>query len=523
MPDSQNPQVPDFVPGVGRLVTDRYDFQSHVDGTGFRHQANQIDLFPTVVISGNTYTDVQDAIGALATAVSGIVVPQATASVFGIIKLGGDLAGIGSSAAAPIVGGLQGRPVQNLSPTTGQVLTWTGSYWTPASSSFTPGGDLAGTGSSQQVIGLTGVSSGPLHVVNATADVIQFGINSQTLITQNAPVSNQTTNNMVLAPQPPYAGATIAPYVTPGNLVVQLSSPSPTSFYPNNEASFLVERMDNIFHTIEPLMAASVVPGTLNQGAIWLGPKAGNLVALANSYNVACDGNNLYLSAPVTDNSGSVIITTAGRLPNNLVKFTADSSSYTTTNMTIPGGLAVSNVTGDISITASGNINMTATTGGLELSTSNISANNSAIALFSGPSSTLLNLWNWQPAPGDTSHGQAQVSSQYSIVVETVNASTVVSSPTFNLPDGQSCLAEVKWVHRTHTGGNVYIGYNAFYLQAVSGILTTSSHNIYATGVGAGSASDVILGLSGNNFNISVTGQAATTLDWELFITLNFC
>ncbi len=43
---------PNFKPGVGRLATDRYDFQAHLDGidppnkTGFRHSSDQIDVVP---------------------------------------------------------------------------------------------------------------------------------------------------------------------------------------------------------------------------------------------------------------------------------------------------------------------------------------------------------------------------------------------------------------------------------------------------------------------------------------------
>lgn len=51
--------TPNFRPGIGRLATDRYDFQSHLDGenppgfTDFRHTADQIDMV-TPVIGGAT-------------------------------------------------------------------------------------------------------------------------------------------------------------------------------------------------------------------------------------------------------------------------------------------------------------------------------------------------------------------------------------------------------------------------------------------------------------------------------------
>lgn len=66
---------------------------------------------------------------------------------------GGDL---GGNYPDPVVIGLQGSPVSSTAPSTGQVLLWNGSVWTPGSigSGFTAGGDLSGNSSSQVVIGL---------------------------------------------------------------------------------------------------------------------------------------------------------------------------------------------------------------------------------------------------------------------------------------------------------------------------------------------------------------------------------
>lgn len=55
-----------FKPGTGRLATDRYDFQKHIEGVDFRHTADQIDLNPTVSVVGTSYSNVAGAIGALA-------------------------------------------------------------------------------------------------------------------------------------------------------------------------------------------------------------------------------------------------------------------------------------------------------------------------------------------------------------------------------------------------------------------------------------------------------------------------
>jgi len=149
-----SPINPNFKPGVGHLVTDRYDFQNHIDGVDFRHKAGSIDLHPTIMIGSTVITDVQTAIAALAGSIIVPSVPDATTSSKGIIQLNGDLFGNGTTALNPRVSGLQGTPVSVFSGlTTNQVLTWNGSSWinqaVPGSISIA--GDLAGVGSTLSV------------------------------------------------------------------------------------------------------------------------------------------------------------------------------------------------------------------------------------------------------------------------------------------------------------------------------------------------------------------------------------
>jgi len=79
---------------------------------------------------------------------------------------GGDLSG---SATMQTVIGLHGYPVSSTAPTTGYILEWSGSAWTPSpnagGSGFTAGGDLSGTSSSQIVKGLYN------HSLSSTAPV----------------------------------------------------------------------------------------------------------------------------------------------------------------------------------------------------------------------------------------------------------------------------------------------------------------------------------------------------------------
>src|SRR5271155_565179 len=133
------PLTPNYVPGVGRLAPYTLQFEKHVNGTEFRHNATMIDLSPTL----DGYTTVQEFLTAISLDFPPVI-PSATASTLGLITLGGDLNGIGSTALAPKVGGLQGRPVQNITPTAGQVLAWSGSFWGPANATITFATDLSG-------------------------------------------------------------------------------------------------------------------------------------------------------------------------------------------------------------------------------------------------------------------------------------------------------------------------------------------------------------------------------------------
>lgn len=182
-----NPPAPPVSPNYNansgaRLTTDRFAFQQHVDGYTFRHHAGSIDLVPSVTLGAATLTDVQTAIAALAGSTSVPVVPDATTISKGLIQLGGDLGGVGTTAAAPKVGGLQGFPISNTAPSaTGQVLTWNGSAWAPAlgntATTSQPGtvqlaGDLGGTGTSATSPKVSGLQGFPILNTTPTSNQV---------------------------------------------------------------------------------------------------------------------------------------------------------------------------------------------------------------------------------------------------------------------------------------------------------------------------------------------------------------
>jgi hypothetical protein len=148
-----DPVRPNYNKDVGRLATDRYDFEKHLNGTAFRHTAGQIDLSPHIVIDSVEQVNVQDAIAKLNSIISSV--PDATTGSKGIVQLAGDIAGIATSVS---VIRLRGYPINSTPPTvTGHVLTWGGASWGPAAAiGYVAGGDLRGDATTQYVHSLTG-------------------------------------------------------------------------------------------------------------------------------------------------------------------------------------------------------------------------------------------------------------------------------------------------------------------------------------------------------------------------------
>jgi hypothetical protein len=91
--------------------------------------------------------------------------------------VGGDLEG---SAAAPVVSGVQGTPVSATAPTTGQVLAFDGTDWTPttpvtgAVSPLTTKGDLWGYSTLDARVP-AGTNGYPLVAASAVTLGVQYG------------------------------------------------------------------------------------------------------------------------------------------------------------------------------------------------------------------------------------------------------------------------------------------------------------------------------------------------------------
>ena len=172
--------TPNYKPGVGRLTTDRYDFQNHVDGYSFNHAAGGIVISPPVVVDGYGYSNLQSILEKLATVAYPPVIQDATSAVKGILKLAGDLSG---TATSPRVTGIQSFPISYEAPQDGYILTFdavTGS-WRPLPPITVPApssdlsfgmvklagtynaGDVGGTAASLKIVGIQGI---PLQISN---------------------------------------------------------------------------------------------------------------------------------------------------------------------------------------------------------------------------------------------------------------------------------------------------------------------------------------------------------------------
>ena len=114
------------------------------------------------------YSNVRSRITALETTVGNLVLSGGAGATFG-----GDLTS--ATTISQTVIGLQGRTLASTAPTDGYLITWnaTASEWQPLPPpvSFTAGGDLAGSNTSQQVVSLTGATG----VVTVPTASLAFG------------------------------------------------------------------------------------------------------------------------------------------------------------------------------------------------------------------------------------------------------------------------------------------------------------------------------------------------------------
>ena len=206
-----SPTSPNYKKNIGRLVTDRYDFESHINGTDFIHNADQIKLEPGIDIQGSLKQNVQDAMESIASVIN-TPLPDATLSQKGIIRLSGDISDSNSTATDVRVSGLRGRPISTTPPQVSQVLTWNGTSWLPTFPIvFSANGDLRGDNDNQYVYQITGdtedVNLFPSKV-NIKAQLLKFdGRNYDRIITQDDGYYGPLAPNIIIQAQSAYSSS----------------------------------------------------------------------------------------------------------------------------------------------------------------------------------------------------------------------------------------------------------------------------------------------------------------------------
>lgn len=226
--------------------------------------------------------------------------PQASPSALGVVKLAGDIAGLATSV---LVTGLQGFAVSSTTPTNNYVLTWDSgnNWWVPKATAptFSAGGDLTGTSSSQTVVGIQTIP------VSATA-----------------PTTNQVLqyNGSVWAPAAPpvtfSAGGDLSGTNT-SQTVIGLQNRAVASTAPTDGQALVWVAAHSDW---EPVSVGGSVPDatTLVKGKVQL---AGDIAGTASSVTVTgLQGNPVSSTAPtlnyVLEWSGSAWAPTA--LPSSL-------------------------------------------------------------------------------------------------------------------------------------------------------------------------------------------------------------
>lgn len=345
------PLVPNYKKNIGRLVADRYDFQNHIIGADFKHNAEQIVLSPPVIIESQPVSDIQEAITLLSNIITPIVIEDATTSNKGIIQLSGD---IGGTATTITVTRLQNRSISTLTPNNGDVLTWNAgsSVWNPSppSNTFTPGGDLSGSNINQQVISLTGTSG----TITVFGDLINFDSGVAAEIAQSPttigngvdfPIAAQSTllnngsgGNLILSGGNKGLGSGLLGGIHlklgNGDTVLQLAEVATnrrvlsllhtgsisTSDMPANTGNMVIYVRD----TTTPPTSGSPTNGTIvysSGGQLWVKQQDGNNFSVGSIPNPSIwgtTGQQTYTNRSyVTSNIGSAVNAFTFALPDN--------------------------------------------------------------------------------------------------------------------------------------------------------------------------------------------------------------
>ena len=253
-------------------------------------------------------------------------------------QVGGDLDGY---LPDPTVSGIQGIPVSNIAPQDGYVLTFNGSEYIPSAavSGFSAGGDLSGTSTSQEVIGIISVpinldaelSDGDVLIYSADAN--QWFPEQPSSFTPGGDLAGNSTNQTVIGIQ--------------GNLVSSGVPGQVNQIYYWNGSSFSLDTMDYTYYVPYQLIAG--VFTTTSSSPVMMGQITIDPRTIKAPVNYSLSAPYLYVDFATSSGTATAQLYNATDSVNVGGTLTTSSSTISEKNRQLPLGTS----SGDIISNAS--------------------------------------------------------------------------------------------------------------------------------------------------------------------------
>ena len=238
------------------------------------------------------------------------------------IVVGGDLSA--TTNIAQTVAKIQGNPVSSAAPSVGNVLTWTGSTWSPSSSAgvITLGGDVTGASNANTIVSISGTSPIPVFPAN-----LQWAIGTPSPLLSQADFTANSGDGYTLTIQAQNATGTTS---TGGNLA--LTSGTGTSTAGNIQ--FQIGGTTNLTLISSNLQwATGISSPIISQANNTNNSSVGQALTLQaqNATGLSSAGGALTLTSGTgTSIAGNIILQTGGSTKVSITPTSITLSSYGT-------------------------------------------------------------------------------------------------------------------------------------------------------------------------------------------------